>query len=60
MLMMMIMIIFKTSQDACEKLRERLDKHAQSRGSDVILSWEELVMSAYLARISLSSTGFFM
>ncbi|KAK7104188.1 xanthine dehydrogenase/oxidase-like isoform X2 [Littorina saxatilis] len=46
-------------KEACETLRERLDKHQKACG-DVVASWEELVKSAYLARVNLSASGFFI
>ncbi|XP_070199819.1 xanthine dehydrogenase/oxidase-like [Littorina saxatilis] len=44
-------------KEACETLRTRLDVHQKTR-DDVTLSWEELVQSAYKARVNLSASGF--
>ena len=46
-------------QEACEKLRERLDRHAE-RCDEINMSWEQLVKSAYEARVNLSASGFYM
>ena len=40
-------------------MRERLDRHAERCG-ETGAEWEQLVKSAYLARVNLSASGFYM
>ena len=45
-------------QNACEQIRQRLDKFILDKDA-ANLSWEELIQKVYLARIDLSAHGFY-
>ncbi|TDP71494.1 xanthine dehydrogenase molybdopterin binding subunit [Roseateles toxinivorans] len=49
----------KAAQDAARKIRQRLDAFAATLPDGAVLSFDELVAKAYLARVQLWSDGFY-